>query len=385
MHRFTSAILSICLIPILLTGCWDLKDLQEINYLTAIGFDKEDGDFVVYGQMLDFTTVAKTESGKSGTTSVWVGRGRGKTLILAIDDLYRTSQLRIFYGHVNAIVIGEKLLKDKTEMDQIEQFVSRFYELRFTPWLFGTSEAIDEVFSATSIFDLSPEVSILHQPLETYKQRSVFHPLSVRRYALETNEPSRTALLPSIAFSRGNWSKSNKPQRMLAINGAYAVEGDELLGWFPAERMLGLAWVEPKAYRGPLLLYSGKELQAGLSLEKPKVTIHPRVRGDKAEYAIKVALSGTLNMSLIPMTESDLERLAANQVREQIRELYNEGLKLDADVLNLATSLYRKNNREWKKLRIGGGLKLTPESLAAIDVSVKIKRTGNMKSKVGFK
>ncbi|MBO9598902.1 MAG: Ger(x)C family spore germination protein, partial [Cohnella sp.] len=204
--RLSKSLVSIGLMSFLLTGCWDLKDLQEINYLTAIGFDQKGEDFVVYGQLLDFSTVAKSETGRSASTSVWVGIGRGKTLLHAIDNLYRTSQLRIFYGHVNAIVIGEKLLKDKLKMDQIEQFFSRFYELRFTPWIYGTSEDIEEVLSATSVFDLSPEVSVLHQPMETYRQRSVINPTSVREYALQTNEPSGTALLPTLAFTKGSWS-----------------------------------------------------------------------------------------------------------------------------------------------------------------------------------
>lgn len=385
MRRFGMSILSICLLPLLLTGCWDLKDLQEINYLTAIGFDMEGGDFTVYGQMLDFTTVAKTEGGKSDEASVWVGKGHGKTLLHAIDDLYRTSQLRIFYGHVNAIVIGAKVLQDKLKMEQIEQFFSRFYELRLTPWIFGTSEAIGEVFSATSIFGLSPEISVLHQPIESYRQRSVFTPMSVRTYALETNEPGRTVLLPSLSFTKRKWTKSNKFEQLLTINGAYAMEGDELLGWYPEQRMLGLAWVEPKSYRGPLALFAGKKLIAGLTLEKPKMTIHPRVSDGKAAYDIKIVLSGTINILMDRMTEADLEREAANLIRQQIRELYNEGLKHDADVLNLVTSLYRKNNREWKKLRGSGGLKLTPESLATIDVSVKLRRSGNMKMQLQIK
>ncbi|WP_027087312.1 Ger(x)C family spore germination protein [Cohnella panacarvi] len=385
MRRFGMSILSICLLPFLLTGCWDLKDLQEINYLTAIGFDLEGGDFMVYGQMLDFTTVAKTEGSKPGATPVWVGKGRGKTLVQAIDDLYRTSQLRIFYGHINAIVISAKVLKDSFLMEQIEQFFSRFYELRFTPWIFGTSESIDEVFSATSIFDLSPEISILHQPMESYKQRSIFTPLSVRTYALETNEPNRSVMLPSISFSKRKWTKSNKPEKLLAINGAYAMEGEKFQGWFPSESMLGLTWVDPNSYRGPLVLYDGKELLAGITVEKPKVTIRPRVRGDKAEYAIKVAMTGTINILMVQLPEAELEREAANVIRDQIRELYNEGLKHDTDILNLTTSLYRKKNREWKKLRSSGGLKLTSESLAAIDVSVKLRRSGNMKMQLRIK
>jgi spore germination protein KC len=380
MNWIRKALLLFCLLPLLLTGCWDIKDLQEISYLTAIGFDVEDDEFVIYGQLLDFGSVAKTESGKTGTIPVWVGKGRGKTLINAIDDLYRSSPLRIFYGHVNAIVLGEKLLRSKSAMKQVEEFHNRFYELRFTPWIFGTSEAIDQVFSATSIFSFSPAVSVLHYPLEPYKQRSVIQPLSVREFSWQLEEPSRTVMLPSIALSAENWNKDKKPHEMLTISGAYALTREKLLGWFRVEDILGLTWVEPEARRGPLVLFSGGKNKAALVLEEPKIKIQPRVLDERAEYSIEVRLSATLMMSMVPIAEAELEREAAELVRKQIREVYDKGLKHEADLLHLETALYRTKYREWKMLQSRERLGLTPESLKEIDVSVKIKHTGNMKS-----
>ena len=385
MVRRLRTLLLLGLFPGLLTGCWDIKDLQEVNYLTAIGYDLEEGEFVIYGQLLDFSSVAKTEAGKAGLIPVWVGKGRGKTLIDAIDDLYRTAQLRIFYGHVNAVVIGEKVLKDKQAMNQVEQFHGRFHELRFTPWIFGASQPIGDILSATSIFDLSPGVSILHQPLETYKQRSAIHPISIRRFALETNEPSRTTLLPIIGLSDRNWNKGRKPQDLLAINGAFAMREEKVLGSFVTKDLVGLTWIEPAANRGPLVLSEGEKILAALSLEQPKIEIHPQVRDGKATYVLNVSLTGTVTMLLAPLSEAELQREAIKLVREQIRELYEEGLKHDADLLNLETALYRKKNRQWKTLRDRGGLGLTPESLTEIDVSVNIKRTGNMKKQTVFK
>ncbi len=385
MARCLRTLLALILIPILLTGCWDIKDLQEVNYLTAIGYDLEEGEFVIYGQLLDFASVAKTEAGKAGLIPVWVGKGKGKTLIDAIDDLYRAAQLRIFYGHVNAVVIGEKVLKNKQAMNQVEQFHGRFYELRFTPWLFGTSQPIGDILSATSIFDLSPGVSLLHQPLETYKQRSAIDPISIRRFALETNEPSHTTLLPAIELSDRNWKKGHKPQAMLEINGAYAMREDKVLGRFVTKDLIGLTWVEPTSNRGPLVLSSGEKVEATLSLERPKIEIDPQVRDGKATYTLKVSLAGTVTMLLTTLSEGEIEQQAAKLVRTQIRELYEEGLKHDADLLDLETALYRKKNRQWKMLRDSGGLGLTPDSLTEIDVSVNVKRTGNMKEHTVFK
>ncbi|WP_158299592.1 Ger(x)C family spore germination protein [Paenibacillus antri] len=381
MLGFAKTALTLCLLPLLLTGCWDIKDLQEINYLTAIGYDLQDGEFVVYGQMLDFASVAKSESGKSGQAQAWVGIGRGRTLINAIEDLYHTSQLRIFYGHVNAVVIGEKVLKDGDAMKQVYEFQGRYYELRYTPWLFGTSKPIDKIFSTSSIFTFSPAVSVLHQPLETYKQMSVVRPMSIRRFTLEMQEPGRTVLLPSIALSENRWKKGDRPQEMLMVDGAFAMKEHKLLGRYNLDDLQGLSWIEPESYRGPLILYSGGEIQSAVVLENPKTIVHPRVRNGRAEFSLDVKLSGALILSMAPKTESEMEKEAEEKVRKQIRRLYDEGLKRDADLLRLEPAMYRQKNREWKSLRSQGGLELTPESLKDIRVEVKINRTGNIKNR----
>ena len=63
----------------LLTGRWDIKEIQDINYITAIGIDQQDGNFVVYTQMMDFTSVAKIDSGKSDKPSqIWTSKTKGK-------------------------------------------------------------------------------------------------------------------------------------------------------------------------------------------------------------------------------------------------------------------------------------------------------------------
>jgi spore germination protein KC len=44
-----------------LTGCWSRYEVQNMNYATAVGIDYVDGQYTLYVQLLDFSTVAKLE------------------------------------------------------------------------------------------------------------------------------------------------------------------------------------------------------------------------------------------------------------------------------------------------------------------------------------
>lgn len=102
MKKKTCILLCIALL-FLLTACWGSKDVQNIAYVTAIGFDYENGKYISYVQVLNFTNIAKgekTEVGKNVPT--WIGKGEGITVTESLSNIYSTSQLRIFWGHVKA-------------------------------------------------------------------------------------------------------------------------------------------------------------------------------------------------------------------------------------------------------------------------------------------
>ena len=80
------------------SGCWDNKEVQDINYITALGIDYKDNKYIIYVQMLDFATIAEAKK-PNRKAPIWVGRGTGTTLTEALIDLYTSSQRRVSWGH----------------------------------------------------------------------------------------------------------------------------------------------------------------------------------------------------------------------------------------------------------------------------------------------
>lgn len=377
-RRFRSiSVLSLSLV--LLTGCWDQKSIQDLNYLTAVGFDYEDGQYVVYVQMLDFSTVAKTESGKpSEPVPVWVGKGKGNTPNEAFNDLYRSSQLRVFYGQINALVISERMMEHGLE--EVAEMPRRYFEMRYTPWVFGSKLPIGELFAITPFFNLSPMLSLLHQPKESYKQESLIVPISLREFISDYTEPGKSNLLPSLSSTERAWKSGQEPSTMLEINGLFAFQGERYRGWLGLKDLRGLRWVEPNTKRSPLLLVSQGKKVATVSLETPKVRLSPMPTQDgKASFKLRVKLTGHIIESMERWPQKDLERLAEQLVASEIKETYAHGLGINADLLQLEHSMYRKRNREWKRWKTEGEGRLNPDSLAEVEVKVRLRHAGKLK------
>ncbi|WDH83217.1 hypothetical protein PUW24_10635 [Paenibacillus urinalis] len=78
---------SLLSLMLLLSGCWSTKEVQSINFITTLGVDYRDKQFIAYAQVVDFANIAKQEGpNQVNEGTIWVGEGKGKTLMLAIYD-----------------------------------------------------------------------------------------------------------------------------------------------------------------------------------------------------------------------------------------------------------------------------------------------------------
>ncbi|WP_283778292.1 Ger(x)C family spore germination C-terminal domain-containing protein, partial [Lysinibacillus sp. D3C2_S12] len=74
------------------------------------------------------------------------------------------------------------------------------------------------------------------------------------------------------------------------------------------------------------------------------------------------------------ITRAEVRKNIAQQIEKEVKETYQEGLKLDADVYRLSEYLYRSNVKVWTKIEHNGKIPLTDNSIGKIDVHVnKIK------------
>ncbi|WP_276356742.1 Ger(x)C family spore germination protein [Cohnella caldifontis] len=378
MLRLGKAAAAWAVLALALTGCWDIKDIETTNFATAIGLDYAGGKYSVYVQMLDFTSVAKSESGKPAEpVPVWVGKGTGETLIEAFNDLYPTAQLRILYGQTQAIVLSERILEHGKR--DAKDILNRYYEMRYTPWMYGTKAPIDELFAVTPFFNLSPIVSVLIQPRESYRQLSVIPPVQMVRFASEFREPAHTVILPSLAISKKNWKSGGTPKPLLEIDGCFAFHDQKYIGWFDKREVTGIRWTSKFTRRSPVLVRSGGNPQASVSLEHPRIRVQPRVKGNKVSYRYRVRLVGYVSEVLQPIPESELIRKIEEAVRAELRQTFETGLKQGADLLHLEHELYRQNNRAWKRIRSAEATGLTAGSLEDIRVDVFLKHAGKLK------
>jgi len=368
---------SVCLTVLTLTGCWDIVDPQDINYFMALGFDYEDDQFIVYAQMIDFAAVTTPESDKpTEKQPVLVGMGKGETAASAFNDLYNTVQRRVIYSHVGAIVLSEQIMKQG--LQNIFDLLSRYQELRYTPWVYGTKGKVEEVLSVSPFFNLSPLASILHQPLEIYRQKSLVTPTMMRQFITDIREPGRTAILPAIDLNDKDWKEDMKPKEMLELNGIFTFDSYKYDGFLPMNEISGLRFVTPATERTPIVVKHEGKVYSEVSVGKPKVKITPIIEGDKVRFHMLVTMKGLVIEVVEPIPELEMESLANKQVKREIVSTYERALEMKVDLYQLEHQVYLKHTKWWKEHQKDREFMLNQDSLE-VEVKIDIVSSGKLK------
>jgi len=372
-YKFTAVLL----LPFLLTGCWSKYEVQNMNYATAVGIDYAEGQYIIYAQLLDFSTVAKLEGQqKAEQPPVWIGRGKGISFTEASNDLYSTSQQRLNWGQISAILFSERLLKER-KVGEVLELIDRYREIRYLAWVFSTRDPLDEVLIATPFFRLSPIGSILHNPEQNYRQRSILAPIRLQKFVMDSNEKARTSYIPELSVRKDQWKESQKPHELLRYSGIQIYDKDKYYARMSLEEIKGLPWLNKHTIRLPVDLFSDNKLVAVLVAEKPEYDVKPRVKYDKAYFDISVKVKAGVNELHADVTEQELTQLAQKEIEHQIRQTFQTAFEKRIDIYNLGESLFRKNPYEWK--RIASGTVLNKDSLRNINVNVQIVYSGRYK------
>mgnify|MGYP002620952623 CR=1 FL=1 len=365
-------------IAMMLSGCWDIVDPQDINYFIAVGFDYENDQFIVYAQMIDFAAVTTSESGKpTQHQPVLVGRGKGETAAQAFTDLYDSVQRRVIYGHVGAVVLSENIMKHGLLQD-IFDLLSRYQELRYTPWVYGSKGDIEKVLSVSPFFNLSPLASILHQPMEIYRQKSIVPPTMMRQILTDIREPGRTAILPAIDLNDTDWKEDLRPKEMLYLTGIFTFDAYRYTGYFSLDEIQGLRFVAKGIERTPLVIKHEGKIYSEISLNKPKAKITPLLEDVRVRFQMQVAMTGNVIEVIEPINEREMEKLASEQIRKEIISTYERALEKNVDIYQLEHLVYLKHNKWWQQHLKGGKLRLDKDSLE-VDVKIDILSSGKLK------
>lgn len=370
----------IALVSITLSGCWDYKNIDRMNYLTSMSIDYDEGQFIVYLQSSHFTGIAKKEGAPiDAKPQDVIGIGRGKSIADAIFKVYRSEQIPIYWGHVKAMVFTKRALRNVGIID-LTDLVNRYREIRYNLWVFGTEEPIEKLLNALPYYNRSLYDSLLMKPAESYRQFSYIQPVYLYRFLSDTLESGKTAMLPRLAIERGDWLEGGKPISLLTMDGGYFFKGTDYMGELNLQQLKGKRYLDHKMFRIPLTIEYGDQPVVTFVLRMKEFKIGYAVREGRLSFTLDIKVKAFIDEMMENLDEPKMKRMLEQEIESTVRSTYDTGKDIHADVLNLGYPIFRYHHADWKTYLRGDGFQSS--TLGAVRVRAMITHSGKYKGRI---
>ena len=375
-------IIKICLYlfftMIIISGCWDNKDINQRNFISAMAIDKAaDGKVELTLQVLRPNIIRANIEQGTKERSIWVSTTEGETIFEAVRDQLKVINRKPFYNYLRIIFIGEDLAKDG--INDIIDFFIRNSEVRLIPKVIIT-KGMDakKIIMADSELDNIPTLhleGILKNNVSEAKTRDidligVAHDLtSARGYGVIASAIGQNETLENI--------KDYK------IEGTAVFLKDKLAGYLDTTETRGFLFIKDEVDSGIINVENPLEKNKLVAIEIKKTSGNMKVvmreKGIilKVDVKIRAALGEEQGKADLAREENikKLENEIENEIKREIKRIVDLAQnKFKYDFFGFSNKVYEKYPNYWDEIKDNWEEEFSQLPLET-NIKVKIDRT----------
>jgi spore germination protein KC len=378
---------------LLLSGCWNRVELNELSVIMGTAVDVEDDQWVVTFQVVVPQSIATQTGGGAGSSQppVSVFSTNGKTLAEAVRRISLEASRTPFFAHNRVIIISEKAAREKG-VSQIVDFYLRDGESRETVDIALSRGNARNLLEVLNPQEKIPAIAIDRIFMETQQQLSFVKRIRLSEFAAMLAAPTTSAVAPEIRYTGDPNAKMDLDQLkqvrqkgVLKIGDIGIFRHDKLAGWMGREESIGIAWLANNmetsmvSFDCPGQGPDGRK--SSFRVERSHTDITPVISGDHVTIKVRIDTKGTLNESGcgIDLSKPENIRVMEDQIQKQIqREItvsWKKAQELKADVFRFGEQIHNHHPKKWKDLQ-DRWYDILPEVELENHIHVEIKRTG---------
>lgn len=397
--------------PLVLTGCWDYEEYEDMAQVSAIGidFNKESRETTLTVQYIPTTKGAKTGGGEGSNSSAKnkgiVHSATAKTLYEALTKLQQVTFKKLFYGYLKVFVIGEDAAK--YNFLDIMELLDRTPAIRSTTYMAITPGKAEDTIST---FDAAMEGTSseeLYNLINLATNTGAAYRVTVQDLTAMLAVPGIEATAPRVVTVskiphreakggvEGTIRYDEEREGDHRVAGVAAFKGDKFVGWLDEQASLGLGFItgknlraykvsetsdqaDPKDIIYYRLVQSKGNIKVHINKEKPDFQVDVKVVADLRKY-----YSNKGSGFLTPKEVKVMEKKLADSIRSDMEAALRRGQKeLKSDIFGFGFALFRENPKLWRTKYEQKWSNVFPSIPVRINVAAKIINTGTNNRKL---
>ncbi|TQR31030.1 Ger(x)C family spore germination protein [Brevibacillus brevis] len=377
-------------ILVLLTGCWNRRELNDLAIVMGAGIDKIDGEYVVSAQIVNPGAVASKESGKISQSAVATYSMRGTSIFEGIRRMTTETPRRLYFSHIQVLVLGEQVARDgiKEALD----LLFRDHEVRpdFYVILAKDTTAL-QILSMIDPLEKIPATK-LYKSLETGEKAwgsivSMKLDEVIADLLREGIEPILVGATVKGKVHMGT-SDVNSPNvtqpNLLKYEDIGVFKKDKLLGWFNEVESIGFSYITDRVDSTVEEIPCDKNKKIVIEIIRSKTTVNGKVKNGKPQIEVSVSAEGNVGEVACPIDLSNpqtiykLEEDVEKKIREKIVSAVHKAQKqYHSDVFGFGQSIYQNDPKGWEKVKEDWDSQFSNLKVK-IKTDVKLRRTGKV-------
>ncbi|WP_194841348.1 Ger(x)C family spore germination protein [Salinibacillus xinjiangensis] len=388
MQKKIKSICVIIILTVLLSGCWDARELSDIAIATALGVDKEGDQILVSAQILNPGEIAGNTI--STRTAVSTYQAKGSTFFEAIRKLTTIAPRRIYLAHLRMIILGEEFARGGVA--DVLDFISRDHEMR-TDFNFAiarenTAENVVQVLTPLEKIPANKIFGNLQAAEESWAGVSAVKlDELIASMTSKGKEASVTGLWvigdPEFGTQLENVEASLSPTE-IKTDFIGVFKNDRFVDWLNEEQSKTLNRIKNKVKNtiswvpcddGGKVAIEVFKTHANVSgsMKKgiPKINVDVKSEANVGDVACALNLTKPKELRKL---ESKFEKSIEEEMKTSIKKIQEMG----TDVFGFGEVIHRASPKEWKKVKGQWNEIFANELEVKVNVKIKIRRTGTI-------
>ncbi len=380
MRKQIRRFLSSLLVLLLLSGCWDRWELNELSLIVGMAIDKDDTDYVLTMQAMNPSEIASQETGRGYAQAMNV-QEKSETIHESLRKMVQKSPRRSFISQLKVLIISEEVAQEGLE--HVLDFFFRDHEVR------------SDFYIVIARDNKASEILQVITPLETLPSQSIYDSIrfSLRSYSgtkaitmdelyqemmAEGIEPTVMGITVEGDLEVGKTkenAETNQAAAKLRINGIALFQDNKLIDWFTEDYSKGLDYLTENISDSVTSIKcpSGGELALESRKTKRELDVHLTNDMPSATYSftIESSISEVDCQGLDLASSSDFAEIqskAENEFRDSLLQTVQATQALKSDAFGIGQAIYRKYPTYWETHREDW-----PAIFAEMDIDVQVE------------
>lgn len=366
------------LFALLLTGCYNYHELENLAIVTGLSIDKKDNQYVI--GVLVANSKKQEASSKEGQSQTIVYEGKGNSVMEAFYNIDLESPKQLYIGHLAVVVIDENIAKN--EIEKISDILIRSPESRKNFYVvIARDTKAEDVLKITSPLESYPSQSVSMNLKNTSTYQGISTDLTYSEFIASMLTPGINPTLPTIKIAgsvkdgeKQQNLESTDPKTKLQLGTLAIFRNTSLLGYVNENesRMINIL-NRRTAYSLESVKYEDNNIvfhlsnfnikrKATLKENKPIMNISFQATAAINEINANVNLSD-------PNTMKEINQLLEKRIKQQIlHTIHVTQNEFKSDIFGFGNLFYQQYPKYYSKME----LKWDEEEYSKVKMNVKV-------------